>query len=378
MKKSIFFLIIIAIFSCKNLKELSSKIQSFDTSLNNINSINTDLLNDNELNKLDSLNLIFNNSDKVLVPNENSNLVDYLISLKSGDTIVLSNLSVQTLNKGQTSSYEYPLLKNDIISFRFLNDGSNKIEQISILEGDQIRFAKSNLKRRKLVSGSFKVLDHNNIVINITNNGFFKSNLKIDLKKIVKKYKTVVIKDSIIGTEIINQKKTDTLFLLDKDQNFLLKPYIDITSTKDISLPISFDENENILGWGYWFSLYPEDLLKYKNILDESGKDPLTSFAISEFEKDGTEIFLPITKNPYVETSLNFKGELNSSNRSEKNFDFFIRDSTNFMNGFLKFKNYSKLYEFKINFKLLKVVSKTGIIEKEVNVLNDFIKIEKF
>jgi len=380
MKKHIILFILSLIFSCKSIKDTSLLNDSSKMSFNNNNSSIINSLSKEEKSKLDSLSSIFGQSNNMVLHEKDAKLIDHIINLQSGDTIVLSNLSVQTLTRGQTSSYEYELKKDDVIYFEFNNDGFNKIDQISILEGDQIRFAKSNLKRKEVVKGSFKVLDDNMVVINVKKNGFFKSNLKINFKKIVKNYRTIAIKDSVVGTEIVNQKIIDTVFNLEKDKFFSLKPYIDITSSNKLSITIPFD-NKNILGWGFWFSLYPDDIIDYQNSYETLGEDPLKSFARFEMNGNNAPISLPITSNPYVESILDQKNYLIPSPRSEKNFNFYIKDSlslTELKNENLKLENFSKLYDFKITFKLIKVIANTRIVEKEVEVIKNFVKIEKY
>ena len=60
---------------------------------------------------------------------------------------------------------------------------------------------------------------------------------------------------------------------------------------------------------------------------------------------------------------------------------FFIEDSLSlkkFNKGFLNLKNYSKLYDFDVNYKLLKVISRVRLVEVEVPILNNFIRIVKY
>ena len=140
----------------------------------------------------------------------------------------------------------------------------------------------------------------------------------------------------------MNQKIIDTVFNLEKDKFFSLKPYIDITSSNKLSITIPFD-NKNILGWGFWFSLYPDDIIDYQNSYETLGEDPLKSFARFEMNGNNAPISLPITSNPYVESILDQKNYLIPSSRSEKNFTFYIKDSlslTELKNENLKLENF--------------------------------------
>ena len=375
----LFFLIF---SSCNLLENLTKKNETVDfDQTNNIQKLNLDDLSADDKSKLDSLSSIYIESSEVIVNSEDNNLIDYILNDSKGDTIILSNLSVQTLTRGKTSSYNYDGKKNDVFSYEFQNNGSKKINSISLLEGEQIRFAYSNLRKKNKINGSFKVLEDNQIVLNIVNNGFFKSNLKVIIKQIANNYKTEVIKDSVIGYEKAFQKVTDTLYIIDQNKDYKISPYLDITNSTSLSIPINFKNDEKILAWGFWFSLNKEDLDSYIAITESNEEDPLILFAKSELGNKNRKNYLPITKNPFVETSLELVYDATPSLNSEKNFNFFIEDSLSlkkFNKGFLNFKNYSKLYDFDVNYKLLKVISRVRLVEVEVPILNNFIRIVKY
>ena len=102
----LFFILIFS--SCNLLENLTKKNETVDfDQKNNIQKLNLDDLSVNDKSKLDSLSSIYIESSEVIVNSEDNNLIDYILNESKGDTIILSNLSVQTLTRGKTSSYNY-------------------------------------------------------------------------------------------------------------------------------------------------------------------------------------------------------------------------------------------------------------------------------
>ena len=116
----LFFLIF---SSCNLLENLTKKNETVDfDQTNNIQKLNLDDLSADDKSKLDSLSSIYIESSEVIVNSEDNNLIDYILNDSKGDTIILSNLSVQTLTRGKTSSYNYDGKKNDVFSYEFQNN----------------------------------------------------------------------------------------------------------------------------------------------------------------------------------------------------------------------------------------------------------------
>ena len=372
----VFFILFISLFvfsSCKPLSDLT-EINSEQLSI----SVEKDLISSKDQDFIKTINA--SNLNTIIIPEDKSHLIDQIMSDKSGDTLNLSNLFIQTLKQGKSISYEYDVKEGDVLNYSFSNNKSGKIEEILIYEGDKIRFAHNNLKRNKSIDGSFQIIQDNKIILKITNYGFFKSNLSIKLDNISKNFKTEKLLDSIVGKEIITQKITDTIFMVDPNKIFSLPPYLDITNKPELSIPINIENIENTIGWGYWISLNQDELNSFNRVIEDGNEDPLLVYAKSEIFKNNFDFYLPITNSPYVELKLQSNYDLKSSLNSERNFDFFVYDFSEFdkiPEFFLNFKNYSKLYDYKVTFKLVRAIKIDKLVEKEIDIVKNYIKIIK-
>tara|TARA_B100000965_G_scaffold303641_1_gene262371 strand:+ start:2480 stop:3610 length:1131 start_codon:yes stop_codon:yes gene_type:complete len=372
----VFFILFISLFlfsSCKPLSDLT-EINSEQLSI----SVEKDLISSKDQDFIKTINA--SNLNTIIIPEDKSHLIDQIMSDKSGDTLNLSNLFIQTLKQGKSISYEYDVKEGDVLNYSFSNNKSGKIEEILIYEGDKIRFAHNNLKRNKSIDGSFQIIQDNKIILKITNYGFFKSNLSVKLDNISKNFKTEKLLDSIVGKEIITQKITDTIFMVDPNKIFPLPPYLDITNKPELSIPINIENIENTIGWGYWISLNQDELNSFNRVIEDGNEDPLLVYAKSEIFKNNFDFYLPITNSPYVELKLQSNYDLKSSLNSERNFDFFVYDFSEFdkiPEFFLNFKNYSKLYDYKVTFKLVRAIKIDKLVEKEIDIVKNYIKIIK-
>ena len=359
--------------SCKPLSDLTE----FDSEQLSI-SVEKDLISSEDKDFIKTINS--SNLNTIIIPDDKSYLIDQIMSDESGDTLNLSNLFIQTLKQGKSLSYEYDVKEGDMLNYSFTNNKSGKIEEILIYEGDKIRFAHNNLKRNKSIDGSFQIIEDNKIILKITNYGFFKSNMSIKLDNISKSFKTEKLLDSIVGKEIITQKITDTIFIVEPNKVFSLPPYLDITNKPELSIPINIKKIENTIGWGYWISLNQDELNSFNRVIEDGNEDPLLVYAKSEIFKSNFDFYLPITNSPYVELKLESNYDLKSSLNSERNFDFFVYDFSEFEEipeFFLNFKNYSKLYDYEVTFKLVRAMEIDKLVEKEIDIVKNYIKIIK-
>lgn len=366
-------LLVLIISSCKTLSDLNEvNLQDLST---------TDekkILNSEDQDFIKKINS--SESKVIMIPQDKSYLIDEIIRDLPSDTLNLSNLFIQTLKRGKPVSYEYDVKQGDIVYFSFTNNKSGNIEEIILYEGDKVRFAHNNLKRKKSIDGSFEVINDNKLVLKITNYGFFKSNINIKLKNISKKIKTEKLFDSVVGKEIITQKITDTIFVVDDNKIFSLPPYLDITNKPELTIPISLDNIENTIGWGYWISLNQDELDRFNKEIEDGNEDPLIVYAKSEIFKNNFDFNLPIINSPYVELELKSNYELSSSLNSERNYDFFTFNFSSFDKTpkfFLNFKNYSKLYDYVVTFKLVRAIEIDKLVEKEIDIVKNYIRIVK-
>ena len=151
------------------------------------------------------------------------------------DTIFLANLFVETGKRGIPISFQYQVNKNDQIFFEFENQKSKKIQKIEIIEGDESRFNYANLKKKDKVMGSFKIQSDNTMTITLIKKGFFRSVVKMKIKKLpkAKAYTVKMVKDTLIETRTVVEEVTDTLFAKIDEKKYSLSPRLDITQKQN-------------------------------------------------------------------------------------------------------------------------------------------------
>ena len=236
------------------------------------------------------------------------NKLDFLKTLefnKDLDTIFLTNMYIKSPLGGNITSYQYNVLKNDVIyyeiknldknkiqsielvegaSIRFKHDDiegkttiknkiknldKNKIQSIELVEGASIRFKHDDIEGKTTIKNKIKILNDNTLTINISNNGFFKnkgffgSNIKIQLKKLAKpiKYKSEIIKDTVFEKITVKVEKKDTIYKIISNLEFDIAPRLDLTKKHSLKLPITISTDNELLGWGYWIGLKASDSL---------------------------------------------------------------------------------------------------------------------
>jgi len=141
-------------------------------------------------NYLDSLRIKLKDSGAVRIKGYEGFLVNILSDQVKADTIYLANLVTETNNKGVPLSFQYSALKNDRFYFEIECIKNNALSEliyggidIEFVEGDEVRFQHFDLNKKDKIKGSFKVLEDNPIVFNVTKGGFFKGALKVKVKK---------------------------------------------------------------------------------------------------------------------------------------------------------------------------------------------------
>jgi len=369
------FIVFLLFLSCKTLENITSDITQV---ANQVDSF-PDEIEEKYKSLKDSVSFLFRDTTVVRIPANQSRVVEFLRT-NPNDTFSLARINIKAKRKSESETYTYNVYKNDIINFKVSNMSSNKYNDIIIREGDEIRASILNLKRNKSTEGSFFVKEDNTLNINVKNNHLLlNSRFKLNVKRIFSNYTFYKQTDSIETNEKIYVKKTDTLFEITDINQFKIAPYIDITKTTKTSIPISIQNDQNTLGWGFWASLQKSDYDNYENIMLTSELDPLTMFAKSEINSIKNNYLLPVSENPFVNVTVVSKERLNESANGEKNFNFYMLDNVakDKLNFEIDFENFSKLYDFNINLKIIKVVLKTQLVEKNKFILKDFYRVEK-
>ena len=132
-------------------------------------------------NYLDSLKLKLKDSGSIKIKGYEDFLVNLLSDQIKNDTIYLANLVTKTESKGTPLSFQYSALKNDNLYFEIECLKNNSLSEfiyggidIEFVEGAEIRYQYFDLKKSDRIKGSFKVLEDNPIIFNITKRGFTK------------------------------------------------------------------------------------------------------------------------------------------------------------------------------------------------------------
>ena len=188
--------------------------------------------------KVDSLKQKLLSDGSLMVDPAEAYLIDYLMPKQDPDTIFLANLFVETGKRGIPISFQYQVNKNDQIFFEFENQ-KQKNKKIEIIEGDESRFNYANLKKKDKVMGSFKIQSDNTMTITVVKKGFFRSVVKMKIKKLpkAKAYAVKMVKDTLIETRTVVEEVTDTLFAKIDEKKYSLSPRLDITHRAELTFP---------------------------------------------------------------------------------------------------------------------------------------------
>ena len=337
-------------------------------------------------NYLDSLKMKLKDSGYVKIKGYEAFLVDILSDQIKNDTVYLANLVTQTESKGIPLSFQYSALKNDKFYFEIECLKNNALSEliyggidVEFIEGAEVRYQHFDLKKKDNIKGSFKILEDNPVILNITKKGFTKGALKVKVKKTLGSNLIVEkITDSLEETKMVVKEVADTIYHLVDEKQYTLAPQLDITKGHQLTMPLSVDDLDNLLGWGFWIGLNEKDIDNYNKLFNQIHDDPLKLFAKSELTKVGLNIQLPYSLDENL--IINFKNSSSDalSLNSTKTYSFFSSDSlSQDYKGELLITNKSKLYDYMITVQTVGVnVIKSKVEEEETTyTLNEYINI---
>jgi hypothetical protein len=309
--------------------------------------------------QLDSLKQKLQTDGTITVDSADAYLIDYLRTEQAPDTIFLANLHVETGKRGIPIAFQYQVNKNDQIFFEFENQKSKKIQKIEIIEGNESRFNHVNLKKKKKVNGSLTIQSDNTMTINVLKKGFFRSVVKMKIRKLskAKEYSIKMVKDTLIETRTVVQEVIDTLFTKIDEKKYSLSPRLDITHASRIDFPISIDEVDNLIGWGYWIGLDKEDINNYDALAQtDLDAEPLIGFIKSELNLREDFVYLPRAQNPNLNLHMNKWVSDTPGLNNAKNFGYFTSDANSQNQKATIFvANKSKLYSYDISLMVVAV-----------------------
>ncbi len=276
--------------------------------------------------QIDSLReKLFSNGSVKINPAQ-SYLIDYIRPKENMDTLFLANLFFPTEKRGIPVAFQYEVKKDDQIFFEFENQKARKIKKIEIIEGGESRFYYTNLKKKKKIEGSLTIQSNNTMTINVVKSGFFKSVVKMKIRKLSKpqSYTVEMVNDTLVETRTLVEEVIDTLFSMVEEKKYSLSPRLDITNVSRMDFPIAINDVDNLIGWGYWLGLGQDDLVKYKNLAQSDPEmEPLISFIKSELTISQKHTYLPRSENPDVSLKINKLVSDSPSLNSAKNFGYF-------------------------------------------------------
>ncbi|MDG2108488.1 MAG: hypothetical protein P8J71_00910 [Flavobacteriaceae bacterium] len=337
-------------------------------------------------NYLDSLKLKLKDSGSVKIKGYEDFLINILSDQIKNDTIYLANLVTKTETKGTPLSFQYTGLKNDNFYFEIECLKHNSLSEliyggidIEFVEGDQVRYQYFDLKKRDKIKGSFKVLNDNPVIFNVTKKGYTKSALKVKVKKTLGSNLIVErVIDSLEENQMMVKEISDTIYHLVDEKQYNLAPLLDITNPHKLKIPLVIDNLENLLGWGYWVGISKSDIDNYSQLYELIFDEPLKLFAKSELIKTSSKFTLPKTTNENLKIDFKNNSNDNISLNSTISYSFFKTDSlSNPLKGELRITNLSKLYDYMITLKTVGVnIVKSKVQEEETTYkLNEYINI---
>lgn len=309
--------------------------------------------------KLDSLKQKLEVDGSLTVDPAEAYLIDYLRPKQNPDTIFLANLFVETGKRGIPIAFQYKVNKNDQIFFEFENLKSKTIEKIEIIEGNESRFNHLNLKKNKVVGGSLTIQSDNTMTINVLKKGFFRSAVKMKIRKLpkAKAYSLKMVKDSLIETRTVVEEVIDTLFSKIDEKKYSLSPRLDITHLSKIDFPIAINKVDNLIGWGYWVGLDKEDINSYDALAQtDQDAEPLIGFIKSELNLRDDHVYLPRAQNPDVNLRIEKWVSDTPGLNNGKNFGYFSgNDNSQNQKATIYIANKSKLYSYDISLTVVAV-----------------------
>ena len=347
----IFFAVIFVLFSCgSSMKALESVVESnlkVDPKLKSGLEFAKSILENDSLvqivapnekiaaldaSVLDSLYTVLLDEKELVMDIAYKPFYDLLLKKNLTDTTYLTNIYAKTPTDGSPLSYEFDVLKNDVIVYSIENIKGFKVDEISIMEGGSYRMVNQKLKRKQTDAGAIRIMDDNTLALNIINDGFFKnkgffgSNVKIQLKKVSPfnlTYEEVL--DSVPLTKKSIEIVVDTIYNSNYERKFKLNSILDITGQDRMVIPIDVNQEDmDLMGWGYWVGLNNFNSLDWAS--DED--NVMINYAKQELFNEDSKLYLQASDNDNIKLKINnFSLDSRTLNYST-NYAFYKTDNT--------------------------------------------------
>jgi hypothetical protein len=389
-----FFVVIIILSSCgSSMKSLESVVESnlkvdpkleggleyTKSRLENDTLIQIDAPNKKEIpldaTVLDSLYTVLMDEKELVMDIAYKPFYDLLLTKNLTDTTYLTNIYAKTPTDGSPLSYEFDVMKNDIITYSIENIKGFKVDEISIMEGGSYRMVNQKLKKKQTDAGTIRIMDDNTLTLNIINDGFFKnkgffgSNVKIQLKKVSPfniKYEEVL--DSISITKKSIEIVVDTIYNSSYETKFELNSILDITGKDSMVVPINVSQEDmNLMGWGYWVGLNNFNSLDWASNEDND----MINYAKQELFNEDSKLSLQASENENIKLRINNISLDSRTLNYSTNYAFYKTDNTiekPDRRAEIILENLSTINSFKIQLGLVAVFFKERQVELEKEV----------
>lgn len=389
-----FFVVIIILSSCRSsMKSLESVVESnlkvdpkleggleyTKSRLENDTLIQIDAPNKKEIpvdaTVLDSLYTVLMDEKELVMDIAYKPFYDLLLTKNLTDTTYLTNIYAKTPTDGSPLSYEFDVMKNDIITYSIENIKGFKVDEISIMEGGSYRMVNQKLKKKQTDAGTIRIMDDNTLTLNIINDGFFKnkgffgSNVKIQLKKVSPfniKYEEVL--DSVSITKKSIEIVVDTIYNSSYETKFELNSILDITGKDSMVVPINVSQEDmNLMGWGYWVGLNNFNSLDWASNEDND----MINYAKQELFNEDSKLSLQASENENIKLRINNISLDSRTLNYSTNYAFYKTDNTiekPDRRAEIILENLSTINSFKIQLGLVAVFFKERQVELEKEV----------
>ena len=389
-----FFVVTIILSSCgSSMKSLESVVESnlkvdpkleggleyTKSRLENDTLIQIDAPNKKEIpvdaTVLDSLYTVLMDEKELVMDIAYKPFYDLLLTKNLTDTTYLTNIYAKTPTDGSPLSYEFDVMKNDIITYSIENIKGFKVDEISIMEGGSYRMVNQKLKKKQTDAGTIRIMDDNTLTLNIINDGFFKnkgffgSNVKIQLKKVSPfniKYEEVL--DSVSITKKSIEIVVDTIYNSSYETKFELNSILDITGKDSMVVPINVSQEDmNLMGWGYWVGLNNFNSLDWASNEDND----MINYAKQELFNEDSKLSLQASENDNIKLRINNISLDSRTLNYSTNYAFYKTDNTiekPDRRAEIILENLSTINSFKIQLGLVAVFFKERQVELEKEV----------
>ena len=324
---------------------------------------------------LDSLYTVLMDEKELVMDIAYKPFYDLLLTKNLTDTTYLTNIYAKTPTDGSPLSYEFDVMKNDIITYSIENIKGFKVDEISIMEGGSYRMVNQKLKKKQTDAGTIRIMDDNTLTLNIINDGFFKnkgffgSNVKIQLKKVSPfniKYEEVL--DSVSITKKSIEIVVDTIYNSSYETKFELNSILDITGKDSMVVPINVSQEDmNLMGWGYWVGLNNFNSLDWASDEDND----MINYAKQELFNEDSKLSLQASENDNIKLRINNISLDSRTLNYSTNYAFYKTDNTiekPDRRAEIILENLSTINSFKIQLGLVAVFFKERQVELEKEV----------